>query len=1685
MGFPYALNPVDAAKVFAKENVTIVADVKTSSSISGRGAIICAADPTKPVCTDGTKTNSPYFAYGHNNSNPSYLASSKDTDRFSNNNYSFTGNTAYRIAISMNKGSNSLKVYVNGAEKHSITFPTSSYEMQTFNQFAQNEDAKIYIGGGMTSAGSKDIFDGVIYSVKFYEGALTAAEVTDLGTEPETTSSVTEFYMAADTKQSSGAYIHRYLYNNNGALSTSTELELNTDKYIWTVSKNQDGTYTFANKAGKSLGNDGSYDISLQETAAPYEFLSSEAVHTGSFGLKNATTGYTGSKYMVTKADGTDYNHNSKKVNDGSWSSDYVLIPVDKELHTLTINGNVDATATYNGKTMPLPATFYVKGEVAEGNANVVITSKNKTQTFANFTDASANTVEALRVTSLSENAVYTANFKFGLTDGAKYYIYAYTQPTSGNFVNRYLFKSSTGSVATSPELLEMYDNYIWTAVADGNGFKFENAAGGVLAYNTSNRFFLDANGHTFTLSSESVATVGKVSIISGSNLYVSTKADGSEFNHYTGGQKNGTDWTTDYVFVPAEEPTDVNIVNFTLNGSMLSNATITWNGETKSLPASYRIAKDATIANTTATLAVNNAAYTLKTVCEVGNETNLGASFELSPNGNKTYVATINLDIFSENYGEKWVRFNNCSQNYWATISDASENGIGKTATLDNTDEKQLWCFVGTAENFVLYNKAAGNTLALNVPKDGNYDSGDAAKLTSEKETWKLKELDFGYALIPTQKTNSSELGINKWSDGAGDLKLYTTGKSNTGSYWKFDVVEALTFSVAVTGTQPYANNTRVAHLTTTIEGASQNTIVKGNVDAVTYYLPANATFTLSNSITYRGYIFEGFKNTNGETAEYTNAKLPEGGLNLTATYSVDENNKHQYLFYYRDDVNNKPYRIPAIATASNGTVLAFSDYRPCGNDIGYGEVDIVLRRSYDNGETWSDAVCIADGQGGSENVFNVGFGDAAVVADRESGKVLVMAVAGKQVFASGSETGHNSMAKIVSNDNGENWEAPANVTSQFMIEANSLFPDAYTMFFGSGRLLQSRVYKAEGSDYHRIYGAMLIKHADNTYTGNANFVVYSDDFGSTWKILGGSIEKGMACSGGDEPKVEELPDGSIILSSRKYNGRYFNVFTYTNKETGEGQWGNAVASNGQENGLKFGGNSTNGEIYKVKAIRKSDGACCDVMLQSVPTGSGRSNVSVFYKEMVYGEDFANEYTPTTFSQNWTKGIEVCNFGSAYSTLTLQKDGNFGFFYEEEPDANYAYCMVYVPLSLEELTGGAYALSSAECTTLVEEVNGVLNFIGEGLGKYTVAAENNELLETARTAMENVETVTLSDLNSYKNLLDGATLNMPQPGQYFRVAYDYGGSVGKLYMQGINSGVKSVLFTGETGKSSVWVYSNGTLTSYYDGRNLRETGSHHGLSDTETTVTFSVSPRAKGKYNIQCERYIHAVENGENHYADHCQYDENHATHDLILEEAEVAVENVLIGDWEIGTFYANGAMEIPEGVSAYVATAEPVMEGETGVITLTKIQTGVVPAKTGVIITGKAGYYDFTSVTSDASIGENFMYGYAGPETMKKVTLTDDASYYILTVVNSTPGFYKKAYDFNVYNNKAYLKLPKSQANSIRFRFNNNDGTTDIIEVPTEALNGYGEIYDLSGRRVEKAGKGVYIVNGKKVIF
>ena len=49
------------------------------------------------------------------------------------------------------------------------------------------------------------------------------------------------------------------------------------------------------------------------------------------------------------------------------------------------------------------------------------------------------------------------------------------------------------------------------------------------------------------------------------------------------------------------------------------------------------------------------------------------------------------------------------------------------------------------------------------------------------------------------------------------------------------------------------------------------------------------------------------------------------------------------QTTLFHTGDESGYPYRIPAIAKAKNGDLIALTDRRPCGNDIGYGRVDIL----------------------------------------------------------------------------------------------------------------------------------------------------------------------------------------------------------------------------------------------------------------------------------------------------------------------------------------------------------------------------------------------------------------------------------------------------------------------------------------------------------------------------------------------------------------------------------------------------------------------------------------------------------------------------------------------------------------------------------------------------------------------
>ena len=204
-----------------------------------------------------------------------------------------------------------------------------------------------------------------------------------------------------------------------------------------------------------------------------------------------------------------------------------------------------------------------------------------------------------------------------------------------------------------------------------------------------------------------------------------------------------------------------------------------------------------------------------------------------------------------------------------------------------------------------------------------------------------------------------------------------------------------------------------------------------------------------------------------------------------------------------------------------------------------------------------------------------------------------------------------------------------------------------------------------------------------------------------------------------------------------------------------------------------------------------------------------------------------------------------------------------------------------------------------------------------------------------------------------------------------------------------------------------------------------------------------------------------------------------------IVSTAATKAKVESTISEQGIGTFYANAATTIPEGVTAYVATEEPDMTKNT--ITMTQIEDGIIPAKTGVVLRGTADKkYDFFYTAEDGTTetGGNMLRGYAGAAEYKELSLVENYTTYVLAVENDKAGFYKKEEAFKVYNHKAYLQVPAQAVSSLAIRFDG-EGVTSIDNSKLTIDDTEVVIFDLFGRRVETMAKGgVYIVNGKKVV-
>ena len=380
---------------------------------------------------------------------------------------------------------------------------------------------------------------------------------------------------------------------------------------------------------------------------------------------------------------------------------------------------------------------------------------------------------------------------------------------------------------------------------------------------------------------------------------------------------------------------------------------------------------------------------------------------------------------------------------------------------------------------------------------------------------------------------------------------------------------------------------------------------------------------------------------------------------------------------------VDSIPYRIPALAELQDGSVMLLADYRHCFSDIGFGRVDIRGKVLSPDGRSWGEEFTLVEGTG-VEGTVDCGYGDPAIVADRESEAVLVSLVCGNTVYWHPTTTRQNPnrISLMRSSDSGKTWSLEE-VTEQIY----TLFDEApdgcvQSCFIASGKIFQSRVIKV--GTHYRIYAALAARP-------NGNRVIYSDDFGKTWNVLGNLGQ--LPVPYGDEPKCEELSDGRVVISSRAMGGRYFNIYTYTDAATGEGSWDEVAPSGKRAKGCISLENACNGEILILPAVRNADKAEVYLALQSVPFGPGRTNVGIYAKELPSDLSAINA---KVFAADWNMKYQISSTWSAYSTMIQLRNGDIAFYHEESHNGmDKTYDMIYQELSLETITSGQYSASA------------------------------------------------------------------------------------------------------------------------------------------------------------------------------------------------------------------------------------------------------------------------------------------------------------------------------------------------------------------------------------------------------
>ncbi len=307
--------------------------------------------------------------------------------------------------------------------------------------------------------------------------------------------------------------------------------------------------------------------------------------------------------------------------------------------------------------------------------------------------------------------------------------------------------------------------------------------------------------------------------------------------------------------------------------------------------------------------------------------------------------------------------------------------------------------------------------------------------------------------------------------------------------------------------------------------------------------------------------------------------------------------------------------YRIPSLIVSPKGTLLAFCEGRKTSRSD-HGDLDLVLRRSTDQGRTWEPMQLVYE-EGGTRKVT---IGNPCPVVDQSTGRIWLP-------FCRDND----DVLLTYSDDDGLTWAKPRDITSQVKRPGWSWYAT------GPGVGIQLK----QGEHKGRLVIPCDHREAYNDKTAKMSHAFYSDDHGNTWKV-GDAVAPHT-----DECQVVELSDGQLEMNMRNYWGREGG------RQDRHGKRAIAYSSDGGETWSDLRFDKTLIEpICQASLIKINTDVPGDWLLFSNPASkTDRHQLTVRLS--------------TDGGDTWSASRLLHKGPAAYSCLCQMKDGTLGCLYE------------------------------------------------------------------------------------------------------------------------------------------------------------------------------------------------------------------------------------------------------------------------------------------------------------------------------------------------------------------------------------------------------------------------------------